>query len=88
MRACARRRGRDFVKKLQEAKTVQDQVQNETGKGQEDRRLIRARQRAIGRELRRFYDAVAEEPVPDEFLDLLKQIEMNADKDGKGGDGP
>ena len=43
----------------------------------ENRRRVRARQRAIGRELRRFYDDVAEEPVPDEFLDLLRQIEKS-----------
>ncbi len=43
----------------------------------------RARQRAIGRELRRMYDDVVQEPVPDEFLDLLKKID-DADK-GKGG---
>ena len=54
--------------------------------GPDNRRMIRARQRAIGRELRRFYDGVAEEPVPDDFLDLLKQIDANTDKDGKGGD--
>lgn len=40
----------------------------------------RARQRAIGRELRRMYDDVVQEPVPDEFLDLLKKID-----EGKGG---
>ena len=32
----------------------------------------RARQRAIGRELRRMYDDVVQEPVPDDFLDLLQ----------------
>ena len=44
-------------------------------------RAIKARQRAIGRELRRVYDNVAQEPVPDEFLDLLKKI----DESGEGG---
>jgi len=46
----------------------------------EKARAIRARQRAIGRELRRMYDDVAQEPVPDEFMDLLRQIDEN---DGK-----
>lgn len=41
----------------------------------EKSRNIRARQRAIGRELRRLYDTVAKEPVPDEFLDLLRKID-------------
>ena len=46
----------------------------------EKARAIRARQRAIGRELRRMYDDVAKESVPDDFLDLLKKID-----DGQGG---
>ncbi|HEX3810855.1 MAG TPA: NepR family anti-sigma factor [Rhizomicrobium sp.] len=44
-------------------------------------RVVRVRQRAIGRELRRMYDDVAREPIPDEFLDLLQKI----DDSGKGG---
>ena len=36
---------------------------------------VRARQRAIGRELRRYYDDVASEPVPDEFVELLRRID-------------
>ena len=50
------------------------QVSNEE-KPNEKSRAIRARQRAIGRELRRMYDDVAQESIPDEFLDLLKKIE-------------
>jgi hypothetical protein len=49
----------------------------------EKARAIRARQRAIGRELRRIYDDVAQEPVPDEFMDLLRQIDEAGDKSGK-----
>ena len=45
----------------------------------EKARAIRARQRAIGRELRRMYDDVAQEPVPDDFLDLLRQIDEASD---------
>src|SRR5262245_18831203 len=40
----------------------------------------RARQRAIGRELRRMYDEVVQEPVPDDFLDLLKKIDETKGK--------
>ena len=47
----------------------------------EKNRAIRTRQRAIGRELRRMFDDVAREPVPTEFLDLLKKI----DDSGEGG---
>lgn len=41
----------------------------------EQARGVKARQRAIGRELRRAYDNVAQEPVPDEFLDLLHKMD-------------
>ena len=53
-------------------------VSNEE-KPNEKTRAIRARQRAIGRELRRMYDDVAQEPVPDDFMDLLKQIDEAAE---------
>jgi hypothetical protein len=46
----------------------------------EKARAIRARQRAIGRELRRMYDDIAQEPVPEDFLDLLRKID---DSEGK-----
>lgn len=50
-------------------------LSNEENTGPEKNQAIRARQRAIGRELRRIYDNVAQEPVPDDFLDLLKKID-------------
>jgi len=45
----------------------------------EKARAIRARQRAIGRELRRMYDDVAQEAVPDDFMDLLQRIDLAAE---------
>ena len=57
-------------------------VSNEE-KPSEKARAIRARQRAIGRELRRMYDDVAQEAVPDDFMDLLRQIDEAGDKGGK-----
>lgn len=46
-------------------------------KGQnEEFRAVRARQRAIGRELRRLFEDVVREPLPEEFLDLLAQIDQ------------
>lgn len=39
----------------------------------------RARQRVLGRELRRMFDEVVQEPVPDDFLVLLKQIDEGKD---------
>ena len=43
----------------------------------------RARQRALGRELRRMFDEVVQEPIPEDFLELLKKIDAQATrKDG------
>jgi hypothetical protein len=39
----------------------------------------RARQRAIGRELRRMYDEVVQEPIPNDFSELLKKIDQAHD---------
>lgn len=53
-------------------------TENLTKDHEQDRdktRAVRARQRAIGRELRRIYDGVVSEPVPDDFLDLLRKID-------------
>jgi hypothetical protein len=47
-------------------------------------RAVRARQRAIGRELRRVYDGVVNEPVPDDFMDLLRRIDESGETDGPG----
>jgi hypothetical protein len=44
----------------------------------EETRAIRARQQAIGRELRRMYDSVILEQVPQEFLELLRQMDAPA----------
>jgi hypothetical protein len=49
----------------------------------EKARAIRARQRAIGRELRRMYDDIAQEPIPDDFADLLRKIDENDAQSGK-----
>ncbi len=57
-------------------------LSKEQNPNREKARAIRARQRVIGRELRRIYDAVAQEPVPDDFLDLLKKIDAK-DEPGK-----
>ncbi|HEX2594490.1 MAG TPA: NepR family anti-sigma factor [Rhizomicrobium sp.] len=56
-----------------------------TANNRERLRMIRARQRAIGRELRRAFDEVAQEPVPDEFMDLLRQIDEKQPSEPKNG---
>jgi hypothetical protein len=43
---------------------------------------IRARQRAIGRELRRMYDEIAREPIPEDFLELLRQLDAKGNNPG------
>jgi hypothetical protein len=48
--------------------------------GQEEARL---RQQAIGVKLRHMFDEVVNEPVPDEFLDILRR----ADERSSGGRG-
>lgn len=52
-------------------------LSKEQNPNREKARAIRARQRVIGRELRRIYDGVAQEPVPDDFLDLLRKMDSN-----------
>lgn len=42
----------------------------------------RLRQQAIGVKLRHLFDEILNEPVPDEFLSILRQADLN---DNKGG---
>jgi hypothetical protein len=42
-----------------------------------DARKYKAHQKAITRGLRTFFDSVAAEPVPDEFMDLLRKMDEN-----------
>jgi Anti-sigma factor NepR len=55
-------------------------VKNDRKTDRDKNRAARARQRAIGRELRRLYDDVAKEPVPEEFLELLKKIDDSGEE--------
>ena len=43
-------------------------------------RAVRVRQRAIGRELRRIFEDIVREPVPEEFLELLQKIDEAGEK--------
>ncbi len=69
MNTATQRRGWELVKKDQKL-------------DREKTRVIRSRQRAIGRELRRMFDDVAQEPVPDDFMDLLKKIDSSGSPGG------
>lgn len=68
MKTAAQRRGWEF-----------NFVKNDQKLDRDKNRAIRARQRAIGRELRRMYDDVAKETVPEDFLDLLKKIDNSGE---------
>ena len=41
----------------------------------DDARARKARQKRLGDQLRKIYDDVTSEPVPDEFLNLLEQAD-------------
>lgn len=49
------------------------------GAGLEEARL---RQQAIGVKLRHMFDEVVNEPVPDEFLDILRRADDRAPREG------
>ena len=44
----------------------------------------RLRQQAIGVKLRQMFDEVVSEPVPDEFLDILRRHDAKTDASGGG----
>jgi hypothetical protein len=50
----------------------------------EDLEEARLRQQAIGVKLRHIFDEVVNEPVPDEFLDILRRADERAS--GEGGE--
>jgi len=66
--------------RLQAGTGGQDLANDNQSSGKEKLANVRVRQRAIGRELRRLYDEAAQEPVPEEFLDLLRKMDDNGNK--------
>jgi hypothetical protein len=46
----------------------------------------RLRQQAIGVKLRQMFDDVVNEPVPDDFLDILRQADSRSSPTGPSGD--
>ena len=65
------------------SKGSMDLIRGSSSGDREKIAAARARQRAIGRELRRMYDDVVQEQVPDEFMDLLRKIDDAPDKGGR-----
>jgi len=61
-----------------------EKLSTEDSNDRDKARAVRARQRAIGRELRRMYDGVVNEAVPDDFMDLLRRIDESGDTSGLG----
>lgn len=72
MATATQRRGWNIESVMEKDQTERDRA-----------RSVRARQRALGREIRRMFDGVVKEAVPDDFLDLLKRI----DESDEGQDG-
>ena len=61
-----------------------EKLSTEDSNDRDKARAVRARQRAIGRELRRMYDGVVNEAVPDDFMDLLRRIDESGEAGGPG----
>jgi len=55
-----------------------DQQPMKPARGTEGLDEARLRQRAIGVKLRQMFDEVVNEPVPDEFLDILRRADRNS----------
>lgn len=54
-----------------------------TGAGEADLEEARLRQQAIGVKLRHMFDQVVNEPVPDEFLEILRRADEKSGKSGE-----
>jgi len=77
-RSLSSRRGRAY----RHADSMIDQSpMDERRKGAAPLDEARLRQRAIGVKLRQMFDEVVNEPVPDEFLDILRKADR---KNGEG----
>ena len=51
---------------------------NRTKKGSSEMEEARLRQQAIGARLRQIFDDVVNEPVPDDFLEILRRAEPSS----------
>jgi hypothetical protein len=75
-------RGGDDAKKAAAGKMIEQRQSDTRRKGDPSLDEARLRQQAIGVKLRQMFDQVVNEPVPDEFLDILKRADARkADKD-------
>ena len=75
-------RGGDDAKKAYAGKMIEQRQSDIRRKSDPSLDEARLRQQAIGVKLRQMFDQVVNEPVPDEFLDILKRAD--ARKAGEG----
>jgi hypothetical protein len=59
---------------------IEHRTSDQKGKGSADLDEARLRQQAIGVKLRQMFDDVVNEPVPDEFLDILRRADRSAEE--------
>jgi len=57
---------------------IEQSAMDERRKGAAPLDEARLRQRAIGVKLRQMFDEVVNEPVPDEFLDILRRADKKS----------
>jgi hypothetical protein len=64
-----------------DAKGMMEQGKSDPGPGRASPSLdeARLRQQAIGVKLRQMFDEIVNEPVPDEFLDILRRAEPSSE---------
>ena len=75
-------RGGDGANKASAGKMIEQRQSDIRRKSDPSLDEARLRQQAIGVKLRQMFDQVVNEPVPDEFLDILKRAD--ARKAGEG----
>ena len=75
--------GRDHsgLKNFHQVQPEKAVLNSDTSIEPEEAADAQSRQRIIGKELRRWYDSIVKEPVPDELLDLLQQIDKRSDSE-------
>ncbi|MGB3809896.1 MAG: NepR family anti-sigma factor [Parvibaculum sp.] len=55
---------------------------NSGGKAASNREEARQRREALGRSLRRVYQDVVQEPVPDDLAELMRKLDQITEQDG------
>jgi predicted dienelactone hydrolase len=74
-------RGGDGAAKVSADKMIEHRQSEMRRKNDPSLDEARLRQQAIGVKLRQMFDQVVSEPVPDEFLDILKRADRKAGED-------